>query len=104
MTGLLNGAYGGLGIIIGVGIIILILFLVLRFFRTMFSLSFIGLLCSLFSYCVYEYTIAKFPVIAIAGMVFSIIGLSRKNLFCRIFSIVGIIISGYIICHSFGLF
>lgn len=101
---MLAETYGLLGLCIGFGIIVILLFLVLRFFRTLFSLSFIGLLCSLCSYCVYEYWIDKFPVIAIAGMVCSVIGISRHNIICKIFSVVGIIVSGYIICHGFGLF
>ena len=101
---MLGEAAGLLGIVIGFGIIVIILFLVLRFFRTLFSLSFIGLLCSLCSYMVYEYYLGKFPIIACAGMVCSVIGIARKNIICKVFSIVGIIISGYMICHSFGLF
>lgn len=96
--------YGLLGIVIGFGIIIILLFLVLRFFRTLFSLSFVGLLCSLCSYFVYEYYLDKFPLIACAGMVLSVVGIARKNILCKIFSVIGIIVSGYIICHSFGLF
>lgn len=103
MAGIL-GSFGGLGIVIGIGILILVLFLVLRFFRTLFSLGFIGLLLSLCSYMVYEVYLGKFPLVACLGMVCSVIGIARNNIICKAFSIVGIIVSGYQICHSFGLF
>lgn len=95
--------YGGLGIVLGAGVIIFLLFIVLRFFRILFSLSFIGFLGSIFSYFVYDYIFIKVPLIASISLVLCLTGFSKSSIIGKIFSVIGSILSVYIIIHTFGL-
>lgn len=103
MRDTLMSNYGGLGIILGFGLIVLVLFIVLRFFKTVFSLSFIGFLGSLFSYFVYDYVVAKIAVIACISFVFCLVGFNKTNIIGKIFSVMGVALSAYIIIHTIGI-
>lgn len=96
--------YGGLGIVVGTGVIILLLFITLRFFRMIFSLSFIGFLGSLFSFFVYDYIFYKVPVIASLSFLCCVIGFNNRGIIGKIISLVGIGLSAYIVLHTLGLF
>lgn len=95
--------FGSLGTVISVGIIILLFFIVLRFFRALFSLSFVGFVLSLVSYFVYDYIFATVPVIAALGLVFSICGFLKSSVLGKVFAVFGILISGYIILTNYGI-
>ena len=102
MEGLLLSEYGGLGLIIGFGVLVLILFLVVRFFKMIFSFAFIGFLLSLFSYFVYDYVFAKIPLIACLAFILCITGFANRGIIGKLFGLIGIILSAYIILNSLG--
>lgn len=95
--------FSSLGLIAAIGIIFLLCFIVVRFFRTIFSLSFIGLVLALISYFVYDYIFATVPVIAALGFVCSIVGITNSNILGKIFAVFGILISAYIILANYGI-
>ncbi len=102
MEGLLLSEYGGLGLIVGFGVLVLILFVVIRFFKMIFSFAFIGFLLSLFSYFVYDYVFAKIPLIACFAFLLCITGFANRGLIGKFFGLIGIILSAYIILSSLG--
>lgn len=95
--------YGSLGLVIGIGIVALLLFIVIKFFKALFSVSFIGLICSLVSYFVYDYKFATVPVLAALGLVFSLTGMFKSGIFGKVFAVFGTLISGYIILTNYGI-
>lgn len=103
MKGVFVENFGNLGLVISAGIIILLLFIVLRFFKTLFSMSFIGFVLSLVSYSVYEYIFIKVPVLACIGFVLCITGFSKSSIVGKIFAIIGMVLSIYIIGNTLGL-
>lgn len=102
MRDLLYSNYGGLGLVLATGVIILILFIVLRFFKMLISMSFIGFLLSLFSYFVYDYIFVKVPLIACVAFLLCISGFSKSGFIGKLFALIGTILSGYIIIHTLG--
>ena len=95
--------YGSLGTVVAFGIIALLLFIVIRFFKALFNSSFIGLVLSLISYFVYDYKFANVPVLAALGLVFSLIGFFKSGIIGRVFAVFGTLISGYIILTNYGI-
>lgn len=95
--------FNPLGSVISVGVIILIFFIVLRFFRAILSLSFVGFILSLISYFVYDYIFATVPVVAAVGFVFSVCGFTKSSVIGKVFAVFGVLISGYIILKNYGL-
>ena len=93
----------GLQNIIAIGVIILVLFIVLRFFRFIFSLSFVGFILSLVSYFVYEIKFATLPVVATIAFVLSICGFSNSSVLGKVFAVFGVLLSGYIILRNYGI-
>ena len=93
----------GLQNVIMIGIIILVLFIVLRFFKFLFSMSFIGCMLSLVSYFVYDYKFATVPIVATVALVLCVCGISKSTIFGKIFAAVGIFISGYILLRNYGI-
>jgi len=102
MKGVLLSQYGGLGLIIAFGVVVLILFVVLRFFKMIFSFAFIGFLLSLFSYFVYDYVFAKIPLIACLAFLLCVTGFANRGILGKFFGLIGIILSAYIILNSLG--
>ena len=94
---------GSIGSVIAIGIIFLILFIILRFFKAIFSLSFIGFILSLVSYFIYDFIFATVPVVAAVSLVCSLTGFSKNSLLGKIFALFGILISGYIILTNYGI-
>lgn len=94
--------YGGLGLVIAIGVIFLILFIGLRFFRVLISSSFIGFLLSLFSYFVYDYVIVRIPLIALVAFLLCTTGFPKSGFLGKLFSLIGTLLSGYIIIHTLG--
>jgi hypothetical protein len=94
---------GQSGLLIPGTIIILILFIVLRFFRALFSASFMGFILSLISYFVYEYIYMKFPLIACLAFILCLTGFSRGGIIRKVFAFIGLILSGYIVIHTLGV-
>lgn len=88
-------------LIIGAGIIIL--FILLRIFKTAISLSFIGFICSIVSYFWYDYYIGKVPVIASIALLLCFCGYNRSSAIRKIFSILGFLLSIYIILLRVGI-
>lgn len=96
---------GSLGLILMAGVIILVLFIVLRFFRMIFSLSFVGFLGSIVSYMVWDYIwLDKIPLVAALSFLMCVSGFTRSGVIGKIFAFLGTLLSGYIILHTFGLF
>lgn|SRR5574344_1061959 len=95
--------YGELGIILVAGVIILTAFIVLRFFRAIFSLSFAGFLLSLVSYFVYDYIFVKIPLVASLAFLLCITGFTKSSLLGKFFALLGTILSAYIIIHTLGI-
>ena len=95
--------FGSLGSGVAIGIIALLLFVVIKFFKALFSMSFIGFVCSLVSYFVYDYKFATVPVIAAVGLTLSVTGLFKTGIVRKIFSVFGTLISGYIILTNYGI-
>lgn len=93
---------GNSGLLIPAGIIIFMLFIVLRFFRAILSSSFVGFILSLVSYFVYEYIYMKLPVIACIAFILCLYGLVKSNIIGKVFAIIGLVLSGYIILHTLG--
>ena len=81
--------------VIGIGICILILFIVLRFFKTIFSMAFIGMLVGAYSYFVKDFLIGDLvPILAVLGFVLSITGYSNSSgIIRKVFATIGIILS-----------
>ncbi len=102
IKGILLSEFGGLGLIVAFGVLVLILFVVLRFFKMIFSFAFIGFLLSLFSYFVYDYVFAKIPLIACFAFLLCITGFANRGLIGKFFGLIGIILSAYIILSSLG--
>ncbi len=102
MEGLLLSEYGGLGLIVGFGVLVLILFVVIRFFKMIFSFAFIGFLLSLFSYFVYDYVFVKVPLIACLAFLLCVTGFGNRGIIGKLFGLIGIILSAYIILRSLG--
>ena len=103
MEGFLVENMGGLGAVIAIGVIFLVLFIVLRFFKMIFSFAFIGFLLSLFSYFVYDYIFIKFPVIACLAFILCITGFGNRGIIGKLFGLIGILLSAYIILGSLGV-
>lgn len=95
--------FGSLGTVVSIGVIVLICFIVLRFFKFLFSLSFVGFILSLISYFVYDYIFATVPVIAAISFVCSICGFTKSSVVGKVFALFGVLISGYIILHNYGI-
>ena len=95
--------FGSLGTVVAIGIIALLLFVVIKFFKALFSVSFVGLVCSLISYFIYDYKFATVPVIATIGLTLSVTGLFKTGIIRKVFSVFGTIISGYIILTNYGI-
>lgn len=93
---------GSSGLLIPGAIIILILFIVLRFFRALFSASFIGFILSLVSYFLYEYIYMNFPLVACLAFILCLTGFSKGGIIRKILALIGLILSGYIIIHTLG--
>lgn len=89
--------------VIAAGVIFLMIFIVLRFFKFLFSLSFIGFILSLVSYSVYEFKFYTVPVIAVVSFVLSICGFSKSSVIGKVFALCGVLISGYIILRNYGI-
>ena len=103
MEGILVESFGGLGGVIAIGVIILLLFIVLRFFKMIFSFAFIGFLLSLFSYFVYDYIFIKIPVIACLAFILCVTGFGNRGIIGKLFALIGILLSAYIILGSLGI-
>ena len=93
---------GNSGLLIPGAIIILILFIVLRFFRALFSASFIGFILSLVSYFVYDYTYMNFPLVACLAFLLCLTGFGSGGIIRKVLALIGLILSGYIIIHTLG--
>ncbi len=93
---------GNTGLLIPAGIIILILFIVIRFFKFLLSSSFIGLILAIISYSIYDYIFMKIPLVAALAFVLCLTGFSKDGIFSKIFSLIGILLSGYVIIHTLG--
>ena len=87
--------FGGAWNVIGIGIIVIILFVVLGFFKTLFSMAFIGCLVSAYSYFIKDYLIGNLvPILAVIGFVLSVSGFSKSSgIIRRVFATIGIILS-----------
>jgi hypothetical protein len=94
---------GSSGLLIPGAIIIFILFIVLRFFRALFSASFIGFILSLVSYFVYDYIYMSFPLVACLAFILCLTGFSKAGIIRKILALIGLILSGYIIIYTLGL-
>lgn len=94
---------GNSGLLIPGAIIIIILFIVLRFFRALFSASFIGFILSLVSYFVYDYIYMSFPLVACLSFILCLTGFSKAGIIRKILALIGLVLSGYIIIHTLGL-
>ena len=104
MEGLLTSQFGELGIIIAVGVLVLVLFIVIRFFKMIFSSAFIGFLLSLFSYFVYDYIFVKVPLIACVAFLLCVTGFGNRGFIGKLFSLLGTIFSAYLILGHLGIF
>lgn len=104
MEGLLTNQFGELGIIIAVGILIIVLFIVIRFFKMIFSSAFLGFLLSLFSYFVYDYIFVKVPLIACVAFLLCITGFANRGFIGKLFALLGTIFSAYLILGHLGIF
>lgn len=104
IEGLLFTEFGGLGLIVAFGVLVLILFVVLRFFKMIFSFAFIGFLLSLFSHFVYDYTFANIPLLACLAFLLCVTGFVNRGIIGKFFALFGIILSAYTILHSLGIF
>lgn len=94
--------FGHLGVIIIAGIIILILFLALSIFKTLFNNALVGLLLALFSYLVYDYNVYNIPIIASIALLISITGF-ESGIIKKIIALLGTLLSLYIILTSLGV-
>lgn len=103
IQGFLVNEFGGLGIIVAAGVFILILFLVIRFFKMLFSAAFIGFLLSLFSYFVWDYMFVKIPILACAAFLLCVTGFSSRGFIGKLFALIGTILSAYIILTRMGI-
>lgn len=104
MEGLLTSQFGELGIIIAAGVLILVLFIVIRFFKMIFSSAFIGFLLSLFSYFVYDYIFVKVPLIACIAFLLCVTGFANRGFIGKLFALLGTIFSAYLILGHLGIF
>lgn len=104
MEGLLTNQFGELGIIIAVGVLILVLFIVIRFFKMIFSSAFLGFLLSLFSYFVYDYIFVKVPLIACVAFLLCVTGFANRGFIGKLFALLGTIFSAYLILGHLGIF
>lgn len=104
MEGLLTSQFGELGIIIAVGILIIVLFIVIRFFKMIFSSAFLGFLLSLFSYFVYDYIFVKVPLIACVAFLLCVTGFANRGFIGKLFALLGTIFSAYLILGHLGIF
>ena len=104
MEGLLTSQFGELGIIIAVGVLILVLFIVIRFFKMIFSSAFLGFLLSLFSYFVYDYIFVKVPLIACVAFLLCVTGFANRGFIGKLFALLGTIFSAYLILGHLGIF
>ena len=104
MEGLLLSEYGGLGLIIAFGVLVLVFFVVVRFFKMIFSSAFIGFLLSLFSYFVYDYIFIKVPIIACVAFLLCVTGFASRGLIGKLFALLGTIFSAYLILGHLGIF
>lgn len=95
--------FGSLPTIIATGVVILILFVVLSFFKTIFSGAFLGFLISTYSYFVWDYYFGPVPLLACIGFVICITGFGSSGLIKKVFALIGIILSAYTILHSLGI-
>ncbi|MBR1376624.1 MAG: hypothetical protein IJ565_02305 [Bacilli bacterium] len=103
MNGILVDEFGGLGAVISIGFIILVLFVVLRFFKMIFSPAFIGFLLSLVSYFVYDYFLfGLLRVVACIALLLCVTGFSDRGLIGRIFALIGTMLSLYLIITGLG--
>ena len=104
MEGLLLSEYGGLGLIVAFGVLVLVLFIVIRFFKMIFSSAFIGFLLSLFSYFVYDYIFIKIPLIACVAFLLCVTGFASRGFIGKLFALMGTIFSAYLILGHLGIF
>lgn len=103
MNGILVENFGGLGAVIAAGIIILALFIVLRFFRVIFSSGFLGFLLSLVSYFVYDYILfGKLRLVACIAFLLSVCGFSSGSFIAKLFALLGTLLSAYLIIQGMG--
>ena len=103
MNGILVDNFGGLGAIIAIGVIILALFIVLRFFRVIFSSGFLGFLLALVSYFVYDYVfLGKLKLVACIAFILSVCGFSHGSFFAKLFALLGTLLSAYLILQGMG--
>ena len=103
LEGLLFSEFGGLGLIIAFGVVVLILFVVLRFFKMIFSFAFIGFLLSLFSYFVYDYKFANIPLLACLAFLLCVTGFANRCILGKFFGLIGILLSATYILSSLGI-
>lgn len=103
MEGILVSEFGGLGLIISVGIFVLILFLIIRFFKLLFSAAFIGFLLSLVSYFVYDYIFIKVPILACVAFLLCVTGFGNRGFIGKLFAMLGTIFSAYLILGHLGV-
>ena len=103
MNGILLDQFGSLGLIIATGVIVLILFIVLRFFKMIFSSAFLGFLLSLFSYFVYDYIFVKLPLIACVAFLLCVTGFANRGFIGKLFALIGTLLSGYLILGHLGV-
>ena len=104
MEGLLLSEFGGLGLIIAFGVLVLVFFIVIRFFKMIFSSAFIGFLLSLFSYFVYDYIFIKVPIIACVAFLLCVTGFASRGFIGKLFALLGTIFSAYLILGHLGIF
>ena len=104
MEGLLMSEFGGLGLIIAFGILVIVFFIVVRFFKMIFSAAFIGFLLSLFSYFVYDYIFIKVPIIACVAFLLCVTGFASRGFIGKLFALLGTIFSAYLILGHLGIF
>ena len=95
--------FGNLYTVIGTGVVIIVLFIILSIFKTIFSSAFIGMSLSIYAYLVVEYYYNGIPVLSCVGLLLSLIGLCKSGLLKRIFAVIGIIFSVYKILITFGI-
>ena len=95
--------FNELSSVISIGVIVLILFIVLRFFRFLFSLSFVGFMLSLVSYFVYDFKFYTVPVVAAISFALSLCGFNKSGIVGKLFALFGVLISGYILLTNYGI-
>ena len=92
--------------VIAIGVIVLVCFIVLRFFKFIFSLSFVGFLLAVADYFVANLRTIEFatlPVVAVIAFVLSICGFGKSGVLGKVFAVFGVILSGYLILQKYGI-